>query len=341
MTRQTSGSPGRSLAATPLLAVVLAAGVLSLAPRNQALAQDETYAPADILWRDPVDIGARDLYYGPGGKSRQPAGTFTFVEEDLNGSSPKFRVTDEQGVRWKVKLGPEARPEVAATRFVWAAGYFADEDYYLPVIKVDNLPPKLQRGRKYVGEDGTVRGARLERTEDRDVKFGVWDWFNNPFAGTTELGGLRVLMAFINNWDVKTTNNSVRAGPGGARLFYVSDLGSAFGRGDILIPTANNPEGYAESKFIRREATNNVDFAVIACPKALAFLVPPYYWSCRRLERVVQHVPRADALWIGGILARLSSDQIADIFRAAGYDREQVEILAFGVRSRIAALNKL
>ena len=39
-------------------------------------------------------------------------------------------------MKWKIKLGDEARPETVATRFLWAAGYFADEDYYLRDLRV-------------------------------------------------------------------------------------------------------------------------------------------------------------------------------------------------------------
>src|SRR5579862_9062574 len=81
------------------------------------------------LWRDPTDIASRDLIYGSGGAGHQPRGTFTFIQEDMDGSNPKFDVRDQDGVKWKVKLGAEARPEVAASRLVWAAGYFTNEDY--------------------------------------------------------------------------------------------------------------------------------------------------------------------------------------------------------------------
>ena len=86
------------------------------------------------LWREPAEIKTRDLFYGPGGKDRQPQGKLTFIEEDMDGTNPKFSAEDERGVRWKVKLGVEAQPETVATRLVWAVGYFADEDYYLPQV---------------------------------------------------------------------------------------------------------------------------------------------------------------------------------------------------------------
>src|SRR5215472_6343470 len=64
-----------------------------------------------VLWSDPSDLASRDLFYGPGGAAHQPHGHVTFVEEDLDGSNPKFVVRDQDGVKWKVKLGLEARPE--------------------------------------------------------------------------------------------------------------------------------------------------------------------------------------------------------------------------------------
>ena len=93
-----------------------------------------------VLWRDPVDIASRNLLYGPGGKSHEPQGTFTFDKEDMQGSNPKFDVVDQDGVKWKVKLGDEARPETVASRLIWAVGYFANEDYFVPVLKVQKMP---------------------------------------------------------------------------------------------------------------------------------------------------------------------------------------------------------
>ena len=92
------------------------------------------------LWRQPKDIRSENLFYGPGGKAHEPHGPFTFVKEDLNGTNPKYDVRDQDGVKWKIKLGAEARPETVATRFVWAVGYHADEDYFLPEVRVMGLP---------------------------------------------------------------------------------------------------------------------------------------------------------------------------------------------------------
>jgi hypothetical protein len=83
---------------------------------NRGITTSATTAAGNIiLWKDPSDIASRDLFYGPGGQSHQPAGGLTFVKEDLSASNPKFLIRDADGIEWKVKLGGEVRSETAAT----------------------------------------------------------------------------------------------------------------------------------------------------------------------------------------------------------------------------------
>ena len=97
-----------------------------------------------LLWKYPTNISVRNLRYGQGGERHSPHTTvFSFVKEDLSGTNPKFIVTDQSGVKWKIKLGAEAKPEVAASRLVWAVGYFTPEDYYLPELQVTGMPTQL------------------------------------------------------------------------------------------------------------------------------------------------------------------------------------------------------
>jgi len=135
-------------------------------------------AMAQTIWRDPGDISTLNLMYGAGGSEHapDPNGTYTFEREIMHGTSPKFDVKDARGVKWRVKLGPEVQAETAATRLLWAAGYFVDEDYYLPQIKVEGLP-KLRRGREFVTDAGIVRRIRLEQKEKEIKKIDNWDWF--------------------------------------------------------------------------------------------------------------------------------------------------------------------
>jgi len=306
-------------------------------------AQKGAAPPADVLgatmWRDPAGIETRDLFYGSGGKDRLPSGRLTFVAEDMEQTKPKFVVRDERGVQWKVKLGVEARPEVAATRLIWAAGYFVDDDYYLPEIKVDQLA-RLKRGQQYVEEDGSIRHVRLERHE-REAKVGTWRWFENPFVGTSDWQGLRVMMALVNNWDLTTENNTIRSDGHGGHIYYVGDVGSTFGSGETLVPSRNSASEYEQSTFLSHIADDHVDFALRRCEFFLAAVAPPYFAYCKRLERVGRNVPRKEARRIGDLLGRLSPAQVNDAFRAAGYKGDEISQNAETVLKRIAALRQL
>jgi hypothetical protein len=303
-----------------------------------------------MLWREPQNIRARNLFYGPGGAEHAPHSTFTFLKEDRKGSNPKFDVQDENGVKWKVKLGSEARPETVASRLIWAVGYFTNEDYFVPVLKVREMPSRLHRGPPLVDPDGTSYDTRLKRESKDEKKIGSWHWRSDPFAGTREWNGLRVLMALINNWDLKDENNAIYEEKPGQhtdemqRIYMVSDLGASFGevkltRADKI--SKGNLELYQQSKFIDRTGEHYVDFEVPHRPSAVVLVNPHEYFSRVRLDWIGKHVPRADAHWIGELLAQLSPDQIRDAFRAAGYSPQVVEGYTSAVESRIAELKKL
>jgi hypothetical protein len=298
----------------------------------------EVRTSTSVLWQDR-DIRSLNLIYGSGGKAHAPSGTFTFVKESTEGTSPKFEVVDLQGVHWKVKLGEETQSETAATRLVWAAGYFTDEDYYLPKLRVQKLP-KLERGREYVSK-GVVRGVRLERVVKGRKKNGDWSWFKNPLAGTKELNGLRVLMALMNNWDLKEVNNVIYEEQGEPR-YAISDLGATFGRtGNTLSRSKSNLQDYRKTEFIKSVKGQEVDFHMKSRPFLPIAVNVPYYLERTNMQEIVKDIPRAHARWLGRQLGQLSGEQIRDCFRAAGYSRAEVEGFARVVQQRIAALNKL
>ncbi len=308
---------------------------------NSAKIADAANLPEQI-WRDPGDMAALDLIYGTGGKAHapDPAGTFTFDKEDLAETSPKFSVTDGQGVAWKVKLGAEPQAETAATRFLWAAGYFVDEDYYIADLTVKGLP-KLQRGQEFVSADGIVHGARLERKLTTVTKLGDWDWFNNPFVGHRELNGLRVMMSLLNNWDLKAANNSIYA-VDGERRYVVSDVGATFGNtGNSLTRSKGVPKDYEASAFIAKDTPNYMDFVLHSRPFFTGVVEASNYRERTKMEEITKHIPRADAQWLGQRLSRLTDDQIRDAFRTAGFGSEDVEQLTRTIRQRIAALEAL
>jgi hypothetical protein len=339
MHRTTFAIAGASALAVSSIAVnALAAG-------NKKQVTQTKVAPVTatpVLWREPVDITSRDLFYGPGGKAHEPQGTFTFKEEDMAGTNPKFDVTDQNGVTWRVKLGPEARPETAASRLVWAVGYFANEDYFMPKLHVEAMQ-HLRRGRNLVSGDNNVIDVRLKRHSKDEKKTGIWSWSKDPFTGTREWYGLRVLMAVMNNWDLKDLNNSVyltRTEPN-EEHYVVTDLGASFGPTGLNWMTKGDPAVYCSSKWMGRVSPEFVDFNVPSGPAFNYYINFPELGKRLSLIWLGKHIPRKDARWMGDLLARLSEKQIQDAFRAAGYSPEEVDELSKTVEHRIGELEKL
>ncbi len=305
-------------------------------------------SPAAILWRNPIDIASRDLLCGSGGPGNAPHPPYTFVKEDLSGTNPKFLIRDGNGIEWNVKLGIEAQPEIAAARLLWAVGYLTDDEYYLPELHIKNMPEHLHRGHKLVAADGTVFKVRLKRKDRK--KTGIWRWRDNPFLGTRELNGLKVMMALMNNWDLKDVNNAIYAGkclPDSSEcesLYLVSDLGASFsdtGRSWPIRESKGNLAKYAQSKFISTITAGFVDFVVPSRPALYYSVALPGFLKRLHLRGICKSIPRTDARWIGQILACLSRDQIRDAFRAAGYSPHDAEGFAQVVIKRIGELNKL
>jgi hypothetical protein len=295
---------------------------------------------AVALWSDRGDAAALDILNGPGGKVHQPGTSFKFIKETTGGTSPKFEVEDENGAKWKVKLGREAKPETAATRLVWAAGYNVDEDYYRPQIQVQGMQP-LSRGQEFVSSGGIVRDARLER-QAGGKKGKNWSWYKNPFVGTREFNGLKVMVALINNWDLKELNNDAYDASGAEARYVVSDLGASLGRtGNSFARSRGVMKDYVETRFIKKVTPKEVDLVMHSRPFFLTIFNFPYYRSRTRMESIVKHIPIADARWIGNRLGQLSPEQIRDCFRAAGFSPDEVEGYARIVMQRIDALKKL
>ena len=272
-----------------------------------------------VLWREPTDIASRDLFLGPGGEAMKPdLSKVTFIADETRSYSKKYRVRDGAGNEWVVKLGTEAQSETAATRLLWAAGYFVDITYLAPHVDIEGK--------------GSFDNARFEARPKGQKRLGQrWDWSKNPFVGTNELQGLKVLMALINNWDIQNHNNNIllvtdeATGEKEARYFD-TDLGASFGKeGRFIGHTRNRPDQYvADTKFI-----TGVEHGLIR------------FDYKGKNKHLIQDITVAQAKWLGNILSQLSDQQISDAFRAANYSPEQIEALSRVVKARINELANL
>ncbi len=299
------------------------------------------------LWIAPAHIESRDLIYGMGSADRRPAAAeYTFVEEDTDGVNPKYLVKDAAGVEWKVKLGREAQPEIAASRLMWAAGFYTNEDYFLPSLRIANLPEKV-RGKNLIGPGGAITNARLRRIREKEKKVGYWKWDESPYRGTREFNGLRTMMAVLNNWDLKDANTAIvdnhNAEPGRpVRMYMASDLGSSFGSTIIEWNQGHvkgNVDEYTTSAFVTAATPQLVSFKVPGDFRLNGTFVQYLYRRPR--QWITRDIPRQDAKWMGDVLGGLSPKQIRDAFQAAGYSVVEADLFARVVERRIAALREL
>jgi len=271
-----------------------------------------------ILWRAPQDISSRNLFLGPGGDRMKPdLRQIKFIKEEKGGYSKKFRIRDASGHEWVAKVGKEAQSETAAVRLVWAAGYETEVNYLVPRL---TIPGK-----------GTFQNVRLEARPDSEKRLVEWKWTKNPFVGSREFQGLKVMMLLLANWDIKDSNNEIIAVKGTDKDRYIiSDLGATFGKTGRFPffwrfnRSRNNPKDYLKTKFVNDVDGNIVDF----------------HYSGKKRE-IFDNITVDQARWIGDLLSRLSPEQIRDAFRAANYTPEQTRLLTQGVTNRINQLVNL
>jgi hypothetical protein len=275
-----------------------------------------------VLWREPKDIGNRNLYLGPGGEKMMPdLSHVTLIEKEKGGYSTKYRVRDASGREWVVKAGKEAQSETAASRLMWGIGYNSDVNYLVPSVRVEGLDKPLQNVRF------SARPKDIKRVDG-------FKWKDNPFVGSRELQGLKVMMALMNNWDIKDSNNKilvVKDKNGKNELQYeVHDLGASFGKVSHLPrflqfkPDRNDPKAYSQSHLVDKVKDGDVRL----------------HYSVKRSD-LFKHISADDARWLGGLVSRLSQRQLEDAFRSANYTTDQVKLMTEAVRKRAAELNQL
>jgi hypothetical protein len=89
-----------------------------------------------------------------------------------------------------------SKPEAFCVRFAAACGYFAEVTHYVASGRIGRVTT-LTRARPTVGEDGSFTDARFE-LEDRSVRMlfdeHSWAWNDNPFVGTPQLDGLKIVV---------------------------------------------------------------------------------------------------------------------------------------------------
>jgi len=274
-----------------------------------------------VLW-EQVNVADRDLFYGPGGEAMQPdLSKVEFIEQDTSGHNKKYRIRDAKGMEWVAKLGREAQPETAAVRILYGLGYKTEINYLVPSIMI---PTK-----------GTFQNVRLEARPKNAKRLDQWAWKDNPFVGSDELQGLKIMMVFFTNWDLLDMQNKVvrvKTDNGVEDQYIISDLGATFGRlGNNNLPfffrlgrATNKPDTWEQAGFIKDVKDNRLVFD----------------FSGGKSRDILNDVTTTNGRWLADLLAQLTDKQIDDAFRAAGYAPDQIATLRDGFKKREAELDR-
>lgn len=266
-----------------------------------------------VMW-ESVNISERDLYWGAGGQQMQPdLKKSQFLGRQDGGNNLKYRLKDAANREWVVKIADESQPETAATRLLWAIGYKTEINYLVPKLEIQKI--------------GNYKNVRFEARPDNIKRLDRWVWTDNPFVGTNEFEGLKIMMAMFNNWDIKDENTAILK-DGDAHYYIISDLGASFGKlsdvsGGRSGRSVNKPEQYARSTFIKqvRDGVIELDYR-------------------GKAENIIKTAKVEHGRWLADLLMQLSDKQIEDAFRAANYKPEDIKLLAQAFKARITDLNE-
>lgn len=288
-----------------------------------------------IIWQDPGNVEKLDFVGGFGGRDKAPKPPFAFLEESMSGSNPKVRVKDANGVEWTAKFGSEVNAETFTTRIAWAAGYFVEPAYFVPSGRIENAG-KLDRARKHVGSDGSFTDARFEMRREEGVKKldddKSWSWVSNPFVGSKELKGLRVIMMLVSNWDNKDlrdvkrgSNTAIYHTPVNEGLedrYMVADWGGAMGKwGGFITREKWDCKGFQSQTrdFIKGIKGDLVEFG----------------YSGQHTSDFKNDIAKSDLKWLLQYVGRITDDQLRAGLQASGATAEEVECFTQSLRDRI------
>src|SRR5579884_4263462 len=285
----------------------------------------------DLLWADPGDVASYDFKYGIGGSAGQPQPPFEFVNEDLSGTSKKVNVTDARGRKWNVKWGHEPRPSTFCTRLLWALGYFVETEYFLPQGRIDNVRG-LKRAAVKVAKDGSFINARFQLRSDspKYLEGEHWSWTNNPFVGTPQLQGLKIVLLLVYNWDTKEPNLSIFQDNMDDKVHYLymdDDWGASLGKwGNRFTWTKWDCKGFAEQtrRFVKRSPDGALQWG----------------FEGKNKEDVTS-VSVEDVRWLLQYLGRVTDAQIRTGLAASGASAEDVECFTRSLRDRIEQLQEI
>lgn len=283
------------------------------------------------VWK-PTTVRSMNLKAGPqGSPAFAPHQTVNcnFVERPHGrGSTPKFACATASGDELKVRYGNtngEVYAQVAATRLMWALGFFANRMYPVKVMcagcPADPFKDLRAAPRSKITTfdpatiDVKVDGDTIETKPDEG-----WSWVeleqvdeNAGGASRTQRDALKLLAVLMQHSSNKAINQRIVCLDAPActhTVMMISDTGKTFGRANAL-----NKDDVAAVNF-KEWSQQPIWHGDTGCVGDL-----PGSWSGTLHDPQVSEAGRK---FLSGLLAQLSDAQLHDLFEVARFtDRDR------------------
>jgi hypothetical protein len=326
---------GRSLSAAVIACGLASAGLangvgdeaksgrVSPAARLVAIRRAQVWSPTNVAMMD-MTAGPQ----GPGAFAPNETVACEYVDQKETGASPKFHCRlvphDEVKVKYRRDNG-EVYGEVAATRLLWALGFFTDNAYPVRVV-CRGCPPDPYRDRKprqaeTVFDPATIErkmpGHALETHEDSGWGWQEIDLVEETVGGApvAQRDALKLLAVLLQHTDSRPAQQRLVCAP----EEKVSDDGEPCLHTFMLIGDAGLTFGHANQ--YNRNAVSGVNFEQWAKTPV---------WSDEK--RCVGNLPRsltgtlsnpqigeAGRKFLADLLVQLSDEQLTDLFTVARF----------------------
>jgi hypothetical protein len=246
-------------------------------------------------------------------------------------------VRDSTGREWRVKWGSEVRTETFGTRLAWALGYFAEQTHFIAEGEIHGAHD-LRRAKACIDEHCRFSEARFELSESGVTKHfdaHSWAWNDNPFVGTHELNGLKILMMLLSNWDNKDVRDVARGSntaifeSGNEARYLIIDWGAALGAwGSNVVQ-----RGRWDAKAYAEQAS-----ALVA---GVEGELVKWGYQGQRTTDLTENITRDDVRWFCRLAGQLRDEQLRDGFLASGATPDEAGYFTAGLRARIEKLREL